>query len=491
MSRLRVVHLFAAIMALAAGLRFPDLARRPMHADEAVHADEVGTLLEQGRYTYSTADYHGPTLDYLAFAAARVQGIRRFADLNEVTLRAVPAIFGVLLVAGHYLLIPYIGVPAAAFAALFTAVSPAMAYYSRYFIHETLLECFTFAALLAILGFWGRRDSRSAIAAGVCFGLMYATKETWIIPAACMLAAAAVLPKWRVTWRPVLFGLLAFFAVAALLMSSFLSHPRGVADSILAYRTYFARGAGENTAHVQPWYFYWQRLLYFHGWSEGLIAALAVVGMVASKGAGRWLATYTVLLMAIYCAIPYKVPWNVLGFLHGLILVAGVGAAWLWQRAPHSLVIALGAIGLAHLAWQAQAASFRFPADPRNPWVYAHTGEDVFLIVGKVAALAAADPAGPAMPLQVITRSNLWPLPWYLRRYPGVRWWNGVPVSAPATPVILITPDMEFALAHKLYEVPPPGQREMYVNMFDRYVELRPSVEIHGYVAKSLWDRLP
>jgi uncharacterized protein (TIGR03663 family) len=491
LSRARALCLFAAITAIAAAFRFPDLARRPMHADEAVHADEVGTLLEQRRYTYSTADYHGPTLDYMAFAAARLQGMRRLADLNEVTLRAIPAVFGLLLVAGHYLLIPYIGVPGAAYAALFTAVSPAMVYYSRYFIHETLLECFTFAALLALLAYWRRPDVRWAVAAGVSFGLMYATKETWIIPAACMVAGAAVLQKWRLTWPPLLLGFLAFLAVAALLMSSFLSHPRGVVDSILAYRTYFARGAGENTAHVQPWYFYLQRLLYFNGWSEGLIAALAVVGIVVSKGVGRCLAIYTVLMIAIYCAIPYKVPWNVLGFLHGLILMAGLGTAWLWQRTPHSLVAALAALGVAHLAWQAQAASFRFPADQRNPWVYAHTGEDVFLITGKVAALTAADPAGPAMPLQIITRTNLWPLPWYFRRYPGVRWWNGVPTSAPAAPVILITPDMESALAHKLYELPPPGQREMYVNLFDRYVELRPSVEIRGYIAKSLWDRLP
>lgn len=232
-------------------------------------------------------------------------------------------------------------------------------------------------------------------------------------------------------------------------------------------------------------------MLYFHGWSEAVIVALALVGIVVAKGAGRWLAIYTLLMLAIYCAIPYKVPWNVLGFLHGLILMAGVGTAWLWQRAPHSLVIALAAIGVAHLAWQAEAASFRFPADPRNPWVYAHTGEDVFRITGKVAALTAADPAGLAMPLQIITRANLWPLPWYFRRYAGVRWWNGVPMSAPAAPVILITPDMEVALAHKLYDLPPPGQREMYVNMFDRYVELRPSVEVRGYIAKSLWDRLP
>jgi hypothetical protein len=57
--------------------------------------------------------------------------------------------------------------------------------------------------------------------------------------------------------------------------------------------------------------------------------------------------------------------------------------------------------------------------------------------------------------------------------------------------VILATPDMEPALLHRIYEVPPPGQREMYVNMFDRPVDLRPGLEIRGYVAKSLWDELP
>jgi len=95
------------------------------------------------------------------------------------------------------------------------------------------------------------------------------------------------------------------------------------------------------------------------------------------------------------------------------------------------------------------------------------------------------------MPVQIITRQNLWPLPWYFRRYSGVRWWNGVSVTASAAPVIIATPDMEPGLLHKLYELPPPGQRELYVPMFDRYRELRPSVEVRGYVAKSLWDQMP
>jgi hypothetical protein len=158
------------------------------------------------------------------------------------------------------------------------------------------------------------------------------------------------------------------------------------------------------------------------------------------------------------------------------------------RRAARGAVVALLAAAAFHLGWEAWACSFRYDADPRNPWVYAHTGKDVFLVVRQLEGLARAHPSHSAMPVQIISRENLWPLPWYLRQFPAVRWWNGVSDSAPSAPVILITPDMEPALVRRLYEVPPPGQREMYVSIFDRYVELRPQIELRGYAAKSLWD---
>jgi hypothetical protein len=41
----------------------------------------------------------------------------------------------------------------------------------------------------------------------------------------------------------------------------------------------------------------------------------------------------------------------------------------------------------------------------------------------------------------------------------------------------------------KLYELPPPGQRQLYVPLFDRYMQLRPQVELLGFVTKDLWDK--
>ncbi len=508
---------FAIPVLIATLLRFPLLAQRPMHCDEAVHADKFGILLEQGKYEYSTVDFHGPTLYYATLLAAKLTGAARYTEISENTLRMVPAAAGVLLVAAHVLLIPYIGFPAAFCAALLAAISPAMAYYSRYYIHETLFVLFTFCAMLFAFRYSRLGGAASAIGVGLCLGLMYATKETVIIAGACMALAALLLlsvnkmrgeapPGITVQGKHVVMAAATAILTAVLLFSSFLSHPAGVFDSVLAYRTYFWRGAGQATLHQHPWHYYLNLLLYFREnggpiWTEGLIVALAFVGGTVAflknppgmnPNVPRFLAIYTLLMVVTYSLIPYKAPWNLLGLLHGLILLAGMGAVYLIRvfrkPAARGLVVALLLAAALHLGWQAWACSFRYAADPCNPWVYAHTGEDVFTIVRQLEGLARVHPEKLAMPVQIISRENLWPLPWYLRRFTAVRWWNGVSVSAPSAPVIFITPDMEPALIRKLYELPPPGQREMYMSIFDRYVELRPQVELRGYASKSLWD---
>jgi len=74
----------------------------------------------------------------------------------------------------------------------------------------------------------------------------------------------------------------------------------------------------------------------------------------------RFLALFTLLMVVVYSAIPYKAPWNLLGFLHGMILTAGIGAAWLLRRlrrpAARSAAIAFLAAAACHLGWQAWLA---------------------------------------------------------------------------------------------------------------------------------------
>jgi len=516
---LRARGVFLAAILLAAALRFPGLALRPMHADEAVHADKFGTLLEGGGYAYDPSEYHGPTLYYLTLPSAWLQGASRYVSIDEVTLRAVPAALGVALVAAHLGAGAFLGAAGAAVAALLAAISPAMVFYSRYYIHETPLVFFSFGVLLAASRYLRRPGAAPALLTGACAGLMHATKETAPLALGSMLLALALtllVDRWRgpapppiwsvVRGRDALLALLAAILVSSLLFSSFLSHPWGIVDSVRAYGIYLDR-AGAASWHFHPWDYYLRLLIHSPAegaplWTEGLILVLAVVGGAAGwsqrgvPGADsrvlRFLGFYTLLMLVVYSAIRYKTPWCLLGFLHGMILLAGAGAVFLVRAsrgvAMKALVCVFLASAAAHLGWQAYSGSFRFAADPRNPYVYAHTGTDVFEIVGRLKALARAHPDGLSMPVQVVSRENLWPLPWYLRGFSRVAWWNGVSETAPSAPVIVVTPDMEPALVRRLYDVPPPGERELYMSLFERPVALRPGVELRGYAARTLWD---
>ncbi|MHC4866123.1 MAG: flippase activity-associated protein Agl23, partial [Planctomycetota bacterium] len=83
---------------VAVGLRLPRLDQRPMHGDEAVHAEKFRLLLEEGTYRYDRHEYHGPTLNYLTLVPAWLSGAHKLTQVSEFTVRIVPVFFGVLLV---------------------------------------------------------------------------------------------------------------------------------------------------------------------------------------------------------------------------------------------------------------------------------------------------------------------------------------------------------------------------------------------------------
>jgi len=465
-----------AVFAAALVFRIPELADRPMHADEAVLADKFGGLLETGGFRYDPQDYHGPALAWLTLLPARLAGAHRYADLTETMLRIVPAVCGVLLVLMPLALWDGLGRWGAVAAAGLTAISPAMVYYSRYYIPEMLLTTLTCAVI--VCGYRYARSGKAAwaIAAGACVGLMFITKETAGIAIACMLLALAstVRRKPAVTWPVV-----AAIAIAILIPVATL----GFTDGWRAPMSYWQRGI-HGSMHRHAWHYYLGLL----AGREGLIVALALVGLVVaatSKGAGllKFLAVYACAMTVTYSLIPYKTPWCVLGALDAMILLAGAGVVALLEwlpRTPRAALAILLAVSAASLGAQAWMASFPWSSDPRNPYAYAHTGRDVYAIRDRLEAL------GRGMPVQVVSTRNLWPLPWYLRAFPHVEWWRSLGPGYRPADVILMTPEMEPALIHELYEVPPPGSRELYRSIFDRYMELRPQVELRGYIRASL-----
>src|SRR6185369_6086136 len=147
--------LFTLLVGVA--LRFPHLEQRPMHNDEAVNAIKFGHLWEKGAYRYDPNEHHGPSLFYATLAIARLTSSPDFAHLTETKLRLVTVAFGLGLILLLPLVVDGLGRNPTLWAALFTAVSPAMVFYSRYYIHEMLLGFFSLLALAAAWRYWRSR----------------------------------------------------------------------------------------------------------------------------------------------------------------------------------------------------------------------------------------------------------------------------------------------------------------------------------------------
>lgn len=151
----------------------------------------------------------------------------------------------------------------------------------------------------------------------------------------------------------------------------------------------------------------------------------------------RFLAFYTIVLVAVYSAIPYKTPWCVLSMLSAMILMAGVGAVALVRGLrwiPLQVVVGAAVAALmVHLAWQSYWLNFRMPADPRNPYVYAHSSMRVLDLANFMDRLAAASPKGRNLVIKVVVPrpETYWPLPWYLHR--SLTSATGTPRRSPRT----------------------------------------------------------
>jgi hypothetical protein len=203
-------------------------------------------------------------------------------------------------------------------------------------------------------------------------------------------------------------------------------------------------------------------------WSEGLIFGLGILGCIATvrkklpkkcdPGLARFILFYTLLLTTAYSMIPYKTPWCILTFLHGWILLAGIGTASLLNCCDdritiRSAVILARLLVVALLAYPVYATYrladrtvYRYAADYRNPYVYAHTAPDFMNLINRIEDLVKVSPAGRNMYIQVISKpDSTWPLPFYLREFPNIGYWtDAARVPGSVKPSMVVTaPDFE------------------------------------------------
>jgi uncharacterized protein (TIGR03663 family) len=446
--------IFFAVALLALAVRLPQLGERPMHTDEAVNAYITGELLGGESFHYDPQDRHGPALFILAKPVAQLCGAKNFSELTETQLRLTPVLAGSAMILLFGAGMEAFGFIACLVAALLFAFAPLPLYYNRYFIHESLFVAATLGLILS-----GRRTLKtnsisSAAQAGFCAALMLACKETAVLHFLALGLAAAI--GWRFhaagkmpparTW---LTAALAFLVVGILLFTWGGQNWTALADLFRAIPNLAARAGGQG--HEKPFWYY--GVLLAGGWSGAVILGLVALGMIRAFRLPRqiFLAGYALLIIVIYSVIPYKTPWLALNLWLPLAIVAGFAIEWLWLAAPKfsvralilAFIVALG-ISISH---DTRQRVFVNPAGEKNPYAYAHTGVDLARLPARLEQLARENRI--SSPRIAVVAADAWPLPWYLRKFSQVGYWQPGQETG-AADFFITTTDVSGKLAEQL-----------------------------------------
>ncbi len=268
---------FWGVILLGAILRFWGLGDKPLHHDESLHAYYSWQLmLNMEHWTWcinppaSNPGYacyaynpllHGPFQFHAIALVYRISQLLGAPDngINTFTVRIPAATLGTLIVGLPYFLRDYIGKWGAWLACLMLAVSPSMAYFSRFAREDIYFAAFTLVMVVGVARYVRDRKMRWLVIAAAGFALAYATKESifleillfggflgalivWELGLKLRLRAAqtgeegendsapsgSLLPR---TYAPLL--VLVYFAIAGLAGKSLLSFIDNLAQSIM------------------------------------------------------------------------------------------------------------------------------------------------------------------------------------------------------------------------------------------------------------------
>jgi predicted membrane-bound mannosyltransferase len=206
---------------------------------------------------------------------------------------------------------------------------------------------------------------------------------------------------------------------------------KGLAALFQAAPDFLARASGEG--HQKSFWYYAQLLT--GGWSGGLLFVLACIGFfqTAKKrdpSPYGFLAYYAFFVAAIYSLIPYKTPWLALSLWLPLALFAARAVELLWRTATKHLPLRtaipvigiLGTLTAGLIAHDTRQRVFANPANETNPYAYAHTSEDLLGLPAEIEEFARQNAIHS--PRIAVIASDPWPLPWYLRRFSEVGFWQ-------------------------------------------------------------------
>lgn len=442
--RLLIWIAWLGIVTLAIWLRLHDLEERPIHADEATGARILSTRLTENSYAFNPQHFHGPLLSLSSAKLAELRGESNWPELTKTTLRLGPALAGILLVLTPLLWARRLGTATALATAALLATSPLLVYYNRMYIHESLLTLFTMLGFAAAFRMVEKPTLLNGTLTGLGIGLMFATKETFVITLLAWSAGAGIYllnrsygcnqqrtpPTFNSYIKPTLLLAGVTTLCAGYFYTDGFKSPQGIIDAV---RTYFVYQTTEGHEKTMGYYFHlllWPKQALGLWWCETSIALLAVIACSsaffnrAHSGTTLFLATATFGHLIIYSLIGYKTPWLMLVPWAHACLLAGCAfrSIQTYHLLPKVILITLLLAGIAHQTQLSIHASGRFANDARNPYAYVPTSKDAEALETWLNDLAAQQDDQKLSPIAVVG-NEYWPLPWYLRKFDKIGYW--------------------------------------------------------------------
>jgi uncharacterized protein (TIGR03663 family) len=509
-----------AILLIAAVLRFYDLNLVPLHHDEGVNGNFLVRLVRDGVYKYDPENYHGPTLYYFAALFPWITRLlfgtaaRDHYGLTTITIRLVPAVFGVATIGLIFMLRRRLGTIAALSAGLLLAVSPGAVYLSRYFIHETQFVFFTLGIVVFGLRFYDTRNPTWLLLASASAALLFATKETAMISVGVLLIAFGLTHVYRRFFRKALaqpggkgrrpggpqesafrrflddFGrtnlaisaaiaIVVFLFLNIVFYSSFFKNSQGIYD---AWKTFAVWRKTGQTAHVHSALTYLKWLIL----QEGPLLFLGAIGAVLvvlkpKNSTALFAALWSFGLIAAYSLIPYKTPWLALNFVVPLALIAGYVVQMIWELERGQIRIVAMVLVIAMVVSTYQTIDLNFINYDNDSayyvYVYAHTRRGTLDLVRNVEQIAR-ERDGEQTGITIVS-PDYWPLPWYLRDYSHTAYFGRLAQST--EPLIIAREDQKAEIEANFGEL----YRQVPSNDASGSFELRPGVRLLLYVRRN------
>lgn len=460
------------MVALAGALRFYDLGLRPLQWDEGVNYYFLREVRTQGTPQYRPQQFHGPLFFLLLREAADLLAERESksplcqhaplpADCyrdSESGMRLLPAVSGMLTLIAVVVALPLLGRSAAVYIMLLGALSPSLAFHSRYAIHEPLLLLFSALSGLMLLCFLHQRSILLLMGSAVCMGLCFAVKESALITAGA-LGAASLVHVCReqnfLKWRNALYVLI--YAGVALAVSIVFLPPH----SLVAGVSNWTGRALNDPTQQQPWWYFLSILA--RGDAAALLGIFAALACMISLRrvlfAGldrtqtdclRFFSAWGLAELTAYSLTPYKTPWLCINFVFPLTAAAALGLVSMRSRWARLVLVILPALSL----MQTVGAVFLSDIDRPNAFMYAETDPAVRSLGEKVDALCSRKPDC----IVLVELERYWPLPFYLQRNYTRIGYNQLRDASRA----LAAGDMVFIEPNAIASLPPGWQSAEY-----------------------------